>query len=144
MRIATPGQDLGVRRGDVLHPRVGVLDLGTTPPADRAPKGRRGEPLVEAAAQVPAPDAASQHVPEEYQIDEFLQEPEVGMSATQAFRGDALPAGDKFGFPLGLPGHFGRAVQASEDFVDDLGLELRREGSASAFGHWRTLLDGQF
>jgi hypothetical protein len=35
-------------------------------------------------------------------------------------------------------------LQAREDFEDDLGFELRREGPASAFGHGRTILGGQY
>jgi hypothetical protein len=33
-----------------------VVDLGPEAPAHRPPQGRRGEPLIEAAAQLPAPD----------------------------------------------------------------------------------------
>ena len=64
--------------------------------------------------------------------------------ALQAFEGDVLPAGDELGFQLVLPGDFGLAPQAGEDFEDDLGLELRGERPASAFRHGRTLLGGQY
>jgi hypothetical protein len=43
-----------------------------------------------------------------------------------------------------LPGDLGLALQAGEDFEDDLGLELRREGPASAFENERKLLGGQY
>ena len=46
----------------VLHLLVGVVDLGPAAPPHRPPQGRQGEPLVEAAAQLPAPDAAGEHV----------------------------------------------------------------------------------
>jgi hypothetical protein len=62
----------------------------------------------------------------------------------QAFEGDVLPAGDEFGLQLVLSGDLGLALQSGEDFEDDLGLELRREGPASAFRHGRTLLGGQY
>jgi hypothetical protein len=64
--------------------------------------------------------------------------------ALQTFEGDVLSAGDEFGLQLVLPGDFGRALQAGEDFEDDLGLELGREGPTSAFRHGRTLLGGQY
>jgi hypothetical protein len=62
----------------------------------------------------------------------------------QTFEGDVLPAGDEFKPQLVLPGDPELALQAREDFEDDLGLELRREGPASAFGHGVTLLVGQY
>src|SRR4051794_907408 len=58
----------------------------------------------------------------------------------QTFQGDVLPAGHEFGLQLVLAGDLGLAPQAGEDFEDDLGLELRRERSASALGHRRRLL----
>jgi hypothetical protein len=43
-----------------------------------------------------------------------------------------------------LPGDLGLALQPGEDFEDDLSFELGSEGSASALGHRRTLLEGQY
>jgi hypothetical protein len=54
--------------------------------------------------------------------------------AFRAFEGDVLPAGEEFGLRLVLQSDLGRAFQAGEDCEDDLGLELRGEGSASALG----------
>jgi hypothetical protein len=45
---------------------------------------------------------------------------------------------------LVLPGDLVLAPQTGEDFEDDLGLELRREGPASACRLGRTLLAGQY
>jgi hypothetical protein len=56
--------------------------------------------------------------------------------------GDLLPSGDEFGLELVWSGDLGLALQAGENFEDDLGFELRREGSATALGHRRTLLGG--
>ena len=67
--------------------------------------------------------------------------PEEGL---QAVEGDLLPAGDELGLQLVLPGDLSLALQAREHFEDDLDLELRREGPASAFRHGRTLLGGQY
>jgi hypothetical protein len=55
---------------------VGMMDLGLVPPAHRLPRGRLGEPLIEAAAQLPAPDTACEHVHKGRQIDELLPEPD--------------------------------------------------------------------
>jgi hypothetical protein len=62
-----------------------------------------------------------------------------GKSRVCDIEGDVLPAGDEFGLQLVLPGDLGLAPQAGENFEDDLGLELRREGSASALGHRGTV-----
>ena len=62
----------------------------------------------------------------------------------QPFQGDVLPAGDELGLQLVLAGDLGLALQAGEDFEDDLGLELRREGPASALRHRMMLLGGQY
>jgi hypothetical protein len=64
--------------------------------------------------------------------------------ALQAFEGDVLPARDEFRFQLVLSGGLGGAPLAREAFEDDLGLELRGERPASAFGHGRTLLGGRY
>jgi hypothetical protein len=64
--------------------------------------------------------------------------------AFQTFKGDVLPSGDDLGLQLVLPGDLGRTLRAGEDFEDDLGLELRREGPTAALGNRRTLLDGQY
>jgi hypothetical protein len=52
----------------------------------------------------------------------------------EALHGDVLPAGDESWFQLVLAGGLGRALLAREDFENDLGLELRGEGPASAQG----------
>jgi hypothetical protein len=67
------GQQVGIRRVGVLHPLVGVVDLGPAAP----PQGRQGEPLVEAAPQFPAPNPAGEHVHEDRQVDELLLEADV-------------------------------------------------------------------
>jgi hypothetical protein len=54
--------------------------------------------------------------------------------ALHAFQGAVLPAGDEFGFQLVLSGDLSLTLQAREHFKDDLSLELRREGPASAPG----------
>jgi hypothetical protein len=59
-----------------------------------------------------------------------------------AFEGDLLTADDELGLQLVLTGDLGLALRAGEDFKNDFGLELRREGSASGLGHRRTLLGG--
>ena len=53
------------------------MDFGESTPPHRPPQGRQGEPLVEAAPQLPAPDAAGEHVHEDRQVDELLPEPDV-------------------------------------------------------------------
>jgi hypothetical protein len=55
--------------------------------------------------------------------------------ALHIFEGDVLRAGDESGLQLVLPGDFGRALQAGEDFDDDLGLDLEREGPSATIGH---------
>jgi hypothetical protein len=67
--------------------------------------------------------------------------PEEGI---QALEGSLFPASDEFGLPLVLPGDLGLALQAGEDFEDDLVLELRRERPPSAFRHGRRLVGGQY
>jgi hypothetical protein len=64
--------------------------------------------------------------------------------AFQTFEGGVLPASDEFGLELVLPGDFGLATPAREDFENDLGFELGGEGSASALGHRRALLGDQY
>src|SRR5690349_20457616 len=57
----------------------------------------------------------------------------------QPFEGDILPAGDEFGLELVLAGDLGLPLQAGDDFEDDLRLEPRRAGSATALRHRSTL-----
>src|SRR5262249_1167909 len=68
--------DIG-RRG-ILHPPVGVVDLRSAAPAHRPLQGRQSESLVEAATQLPAPNAAGGHVHEDRQVDEFFLEADAG------------------------------------------------------------------
>jgi hypothetical protein len=58
----------------------------------------------------------------------------------QIFDCDVLPAGDELGLQRVLPGDLSLARQAGEHFEDDPGLDLRREGPASALGHRWALL----
>jgi hypothetical protein len=55
------------------------------------------------------------------------------IEALRAVQDDVLPAGDGLALQPVSPGDLGRAPRAREDFEDELGLELRREGPASAF-----------
>jgi hypothetical protein len=66
--------------------------------------------------------------------------PRPGRGTPASLDGDSLPAGDEFGLQLVVAGDRGLAFQAGEHFEDDRGLELRRERSATAFGHRRRIL----
>src|SRR5436190_321563 len=55
-QFSNKAQQVSIRRGGVLHSLVGVVDLGAAAPPHRPPQGRQGEPLVEAAPQLPAAD----------------------------------------------------------------------------------------
>ena len=82
-------------------------------------------------------------------IEVIKQDPTSGaLFVFRNRRGDRLKvlywAGDELRLQLVLAGDLGLALQAGEDFEDDLGLELWRERPASAFRHGRTLLGGQY
>ena len=64
--------------------------------------------------------------------------------AFQTFEGGVLPAGDEFGLELVLPGDFGLATPAREDFEDDLGFELGGEGSGACAWASEALLGDQY
>jgi hypothetical protein len=55
-----------------------MVDLGAATVPHRPPQRRQGEPLVEVSAQLPAPDAAGEHVHDDRQVDEVLSQADVG------------------------------------------------------------------
>src|SRR5512135_2956258 len=66
----------GGRRG-ILHPLIGMMDL-RTPALECSQKGRDRQLLLQAAAQMPAPDRAGEHVHQHCQIHELLPQSNVG------------------------------------------------------------------